>query len=117
MLSSFTALVEIVLSAFSPLFLATASAIKTFASFVVASPVVGYSSAGYPIHDGFGKGLVSVVTLHIGKGYYYIVEQVLFVLCFCLVSEAGSHPVIGKPLTFKLVVAVAVVVVLLSFSV
>ena len=59
---------------------------------------------------------MTVISLHIGKGYYYIVEQVLGILCLCLVGEAGSYPVIGKPLTFKLVVAVAVVVVLLSAS-
>ena len=41
--------IEIVLSAFRPLLLATASAIQASAGFVVASPVVGYSSAGYPI--------------------------------------------------------------------
>ena len=109
--------IEIVLSAFTPLLLATATAVQAFAGFVVASPVVGYCSAGYPIHHGFGKWLVSIIPLHIGKGDDNIVEQILFVLCLCLVSEAGSYLVIGKPLTLKLVVAVAIVVVLLSFSV
>ena len=80
--------IEVILSALTPLFLATASAIQAVTGFVVGSPVVGYSSAGYPIHYGFGEGLVSVVTLHIGKGSYYRVEYILFVLRLHPVGEA-----------------------------
>ena len=67
---------------------------------VVAEPVVGYSPAGYPIHHRFGKWLVSVIPLHIGKGNDNRVEYVLFVLSLHPVGEAGSHLIIGKPLTF-----------------
>ncbi len=79
--------IEVILFTLSSLGFTTASAIQAVTDFVVGSPVVGYSSAGYPIHHRFGKRLVSVVTLYIGKGHYYRVEYVLFVL--------GLHPV-GK---------------------
>jgi len=86
---SFGALgIEVILFTLSPLCLATASAIQAVTGFVVGSPVVGYSSAGYPIHHGFGKGLMSVVTLYIGKGSDYRVEYVLFVLRLYPVGEA-----------------------------
>ena len=80
--------IEVILSALTPLFLATASAIQAVTGFVVGSPVVGYSSAGYPIHYGFGKRLVSVVTLYVSKGHYYRVEYVLFVLWLYPVRKA-----------------------------
>jgi hypothetical protein len=48
--------------------------VQTVSELVVLSPVVDYGKAGYPIHGWFGKGLVSVIPLHIGKGYHYIVE-------------------------------------------
>jgi len=62
---------------------------------VVAKPVVSYSSAGYPIHHGFGEGLVSVVTLYIGKGSNYRVEYVLFVLVRLHYSSLAIHPLAG----------------------
>jgi len=80
--------IEVILSAFTPLDFATASAIQAVTGFVVGSPVVGYSSAGYPIHYRFGEGLVSVVTLYIGKGSDYRVEYVLFVLRLHPVGKA-----------------------------
>jgi hypothetical protein len=46
----------------------------------LATPIIGYGNAGYPIHSGFGKWLVSVIPLYIGKGDDYIVEQVLSIL-------------------------------------
>jgi len=63
-------------------------AVQSVVDFIVGSPVVGYSSAGYPIHHGFGKRLVSVVMLYIGKGGYYRMEYVLFVLSFNLTGKA-----------------------------
>ena len=45
--------------------LATVLTIQTVIITVVAKPVVGYSSAGYPLNHGFGKRHVSVVTLYI----------------------------------------------------
>ena len=77
--------------------------IQTATITVVVKPVVGYSSAGYPIHHSFGKRLVSVVTLYIGKGSYYRVEYVLFVLSLDLLvkreelhySRLAIRPVAG----------------------
>jgi len=80
--------IEVILSALMPLGFTTASAIQAVTGFVVGSPVVGYSSAGYPIHYRFGEGLMSVVTLYIGKGSNYRVEYVLFVLRFHPVGKA-----------------------------
>ncbi len=80
--------IEVVLFTLSPLCLATASAIQAVTGFVVGSPVVGYSSAGYPMHYRFGEGLMSVVTLYIGKGSNYRVEYVLFVLRLDPVGKA-----------------------------
>jgi len=62
-------------------------------------PVVGLCSAGYAIHDSFGKWLMTVIPFGSGKGQYYIVEQILCVLCLCLMSKSGSYPIIGKPFT------------------
>jgi len=67
---------------------ATVFAVQTGIIAVVAKPVVGYSSAGYPIHHGFREGLVSVITLYIGKGSNYRVEYVLFVLRLHPVGKA-----------------------------
>jgi len=80
--------IEVILFTLPPLGFTTASAIQAVTGFVVGSPVVGYSSAGYPIHYRFGEGLVSVVTLYIGKGSDYRVEYVLFVLRFNPVGKA-----------------------------
>ena len=80
--------IEITLFTLPPLCLATVLTIQTATITVVAKPVVGYSSAGYPIHYGFGKWLVSVVTLYIGKSSYYRVEYVLFVLWLHPVGKA-----------------------------
>jgi len=66
--------IEIILFALSPLCLTTVSAVQPHRELVMLKPVVGLCSAGYPIHHGFGKRLVSVVTLHIGKGDDNIVE-------------------------------------------
>ena len=63
-------------------------AIQSVVGFVVGSPVVGYASAGYPIHHGFGEGLVSVIPLHVGKVSNYRVEYVLFILSLHPVGEA-----------------------------
>jgi len=70
-----------------PLCFVTAMTIQAVISFVVGSPVVGYGSAGNPIHHGFGERLVSVIPLYIGKGHYYRVEYVLFVLSLHPVRE------------------------------
>jgi len=50
------------------------STIQTVIELVIGSPILVFSSAGYPIHHGFGEGLVSVIPLGYGKGEYYIVE-------------------------------------------
>jgi hypothetical protein len=62
---------------------------------VVVKPVVGYSSASYPIHHGFGKRLVSVIPLHIGKGNDNGVKYVLFVLWLHPVGKAGSYIIVS----------------------
>jgi len=80
--------IEVILFTLVPLCLATVLTVQTAIIAVVAKPVVGYSSAGYPIHHGFGEGLVSVVTLYIGKGSDYRVEYVLFILWLNPVGEA-----------------------------
>jgi hypothetical protein len=80
--------IEVILFTLVPLCLATVLTVQTAIIAVVAKPVVGYSSAGYPIHHCFGEGLVSVVTLYIGKGHYYRVEYVLFVLRLNPVGKA-----------------------------
>ena len=80
--------IEVIFSALTPLGFTTASAIQAVTGFIVGSPVVGYSSAGYPIHHCFGKWLVSVVTLYIGKVSYYRVEYVLFVLSLYSTGKA-----------------------------
>jgi len=86
---SFGALgIEVILSALTPLCLATVLTVQTAIIAVVAKPVVGYSSAGYPIHHRFGEGLVSVVTLYIGKGSNYRMEYILFVLRLHLIGKA-----------------------------
>ena len=88
-LDSFRTLgIEIVLFTLLPLCLATVLTVQTAIIVVVAKPVVGYSSASYPIHHRFSEGLVSVVTLYIGKGHYYRVEYVLFVLNLDLTGKA-----------------------------
>jgi hypothetical protein len=87
--------IEIILFTLPPLCLATVLTVQTAIIAVVAEPVVGYSSAGYPIHHGFGEGLVSVVMLYIGKGSYYRVEYVLFVLWLHPVGKAGSYIIVG----------------------
>jgi len=93
--SSGTIGIEITLFTLPPLCLATVLTVQTAIVAVVAKPVIGYSSAGYPIHYGFGEGLVSVVTLYIGKGEYYRVEYVLFVLWLHPVGKAGSYIIVG----------------------
>ncbi len=80
--------IEVILFTLVPLCLATVFTVQTDSIAVVAEPVVGYSSAGYPIHQGFGEGLVSVVTLYIDKGSYYRVEYVLFILWLHPVGKA-----------------------------
>ena len=80
--------IEVILFTLLPLFPATATAIQAGVGFVVGSPVVGYGSAGNPIHHGFGEGLVSVIPLHVGKVSNYRVENVLFVLSLYPVGEA-----------------------------
>jgi len=80
--------IEVILFTLVPLCLATGVAIQSVIDFVVGSPVIGYSSAGYPIHHGFGKWLMSVVTLYIGKGSYYRVEYVLFIMRLHPVGKA-----------------------------
>jgi hypothetical protein len=80
--------IEVILFTLSPLGFATVFTVQTAIVAVVTKPVVGYSSAGYPIHHGFRKRLVSVVTLYIGKGHYYRVEYVLFVLRLNPVGKA-----------------------------
>ena len=88
-LDSFGALgIEVTLFTLLPLCLATVLTVQTAIMTVVAKPVVGYSSAGYPIHHRFREGLVSVVTLYIGKGSNYRVEYVLFILRFYLAGKA-----------------------------
>jgi hypothetical protein len=80
--------IEVILFTLLPLCLATVFAVQTVIETVVAKPVVGYGSAGYPIHHGFGEGLVSVIALYIGKVRNYRVEYVLFVLSLHPVGEA-----------------------------
>jgi len=80
--------IEVIIFALPPLCLATVLTVQTSIIAVVAKPVVGYSSAGYPIHYSFGKRLMSVITLYIGKGHYYRVEYVLFVLRLYPVGKA-----------------------------
>jgi len=80
--------IEVALFTLPSLCLATASAIQAVTGFVVGSPVVGYSTAGYPIHHRFREGLVSVVALYIGKGSNYRVEYVLFILRLDPAGEA-----------------------------
>jgi len=88
-LDSFRALgIEITLFALLPLCLATVFTVQTAIITVVAKPVVGYNSAGYPIHHRFSEGLVSIVTLYISKGSNYRVEYVLFVLRLHPVGKA-----------------------------
>jgi hypothetical protein len=72
--------IKVILFTLLPLCLATMLTVQTAIIAVVAKPVIGYSSAGYPIHHGFGEGLMSVVTLYIGKVSNNRVEYVLFVL-------------------------------------
>ena len=80
-----------------PLCLATMFTVQTAIVAVVVKPVVGYGSAGYPIHHGFGKRLVSVVMLYIGKGSNYRVEYVLFILNLDPTGKAGSYIIVGQP--------------------
>ena len=79
--------IQVIFSTLLPLCLATVFAVKTVIEAVVAKPVVGYGSAGNPIHHGFGEGLMSVIPLHVGEVGNYRVEYVLFVLSLPPVRE------------------------------
>ena len=74
-LDSFRTLgIEVVLFTLSPLRLATMPTIQAVIDLVIGSPILVFSSAGYPIHHGFGEGLMTIIPLGYGKGEYYIVE-------------------------------------------
>ena len=51
-----------------PLRLATVLAIQAVIYLIMPIPVMIDSMTGNPIHHGFGKRLVSVITLDVGKG-------------------------------------------------
>ena len=87
--------------------LATVTASQAVGVLVMTSPVKGDCPAGNPVHSGFGEGFVSVVSLHIGKGHYYIVEYVSLVLFPDLAGKSGSYPVVSKILAGEPVVSVA----------
>jgi hypothetical protein len=66
--------IEVTLFTLLPSCLATVFTVQPAIVAVMAKPVVGLRSAGYPIHHSFGKRLMTIISLGCGKGEYYIVE-------------------------------------------